>query len=166
MNTRQRNIPQIRCALFAAALLALLFFAPAQAYALKELAELTPESLRDSGFAMKVENRKDGMVAFTLTRDLSKARTFGSDSDLQVRRYASLKVSGKSGPVTECDIEPAKEKGTVIYRFAIAREWVAGSHFTLAEIEDYKDETVPHLIGGGIDYEFRLALFAGHSARH
>jgi hypothetical protein len=156
---------KIRHSLFAVAVGTLLLLGPREACALKLLAEMTPASLQDSGFAMKVENRKDGTVAFTLTRDLSKARTFEPDSDLRVRRYSSLKVSGQTGLVAQCDVEPGKEKNTLIYRFVIARDCVPNSNFTLSEIEDYKDETREHLIGGGTNYEFRLALFAANGFR-
>ena len=105
---------------------------------------------------MKAENQKDGMVQFTLTRDLSKARSFPPASDLQVTRSATLQVFGKSGLLAKCDVVPNKQQNTITYRFVIARDYVAESHFTLAEIDDYKDQTQKGLLGGGAFYEFRL----------
>jgi hypothetical protein len=148
-----------------AVLAVLLFLAPTEAQALKISAEMTPDSLQQSGFSMQVENRKAGTVEFTLSRDLSKARSFGPDSDLRVSRSATLKVFGKSGLVADCEGEPEERKSTLTYRFVIARDCVPDSHFTLAEIDDYKDKTREHLIGGGTIYEFRLAIFAAHPSR-
>ena len=159
MKAINKTIPTMRFTFFAAVMLAILCFAPTEAHALKTMQEVTPASLHESGFSMKVENQKDGTVEFTLTRDLSKARSFPADSDLQTRRFVTIKVVGKAGLLAQCDVEPNQQKNTVTYRFTIARDCVPDSHFTLAEIDDYKDQTREHLIGGGTFYEFRLALF-------
>ncbi|GDY19266.1 hypothetical protein LBMAG56_06110 [Verrucomicrobiota bacterium] len=148
-----------------AVLAALLLFSPAEARAAKLLCEMTPESLQHSGFSMKVENRKDGTIAFTLARDLAKARTFEPGSDLRLRRSATLKVVGKSGLIAECAVEPNEKNNTLTYRFVLARECVAASQFTLAEIEDYKEEVGEGYLGGGTLFEFRLAHFAAQAAR-
>jgi hypothetical protein len=137
----------------------ILHLAPTEAYALKIEQKMTLAGLHDSGFEIKTQNRKEGTVEFTLTRDLLKAKTFQADSDLQIRRVATIKVFGKSGLLAQCDIEPNTQKNTVTYRFTMARECVDDSRFTLAEIDDYKDQTREHLLGGGTFYEFRLALF-------
>lgn len=47
----------------------------------------------------------------------------------------------------------------LVYRFAIAREYVAYSTFTLAKSPAYKDGKDQLLMGGGTFYEFRLAEF-------
>jgi hypothetical protein len=160
MNSSKNTILSIRLGLCSAALLAFLFLAPTNARALKESARMTPDALEPSGFSMTAENQKDGTVEFTLTRDLSEARSFGPDSALLVRRSATLNVHGRSGLLAKCNIEPVGQKDTIVYRFVIARDCVPDSHFTLAEIDDYKDQTGERLIGGGTFYEFRLALFA------
>lgn len=149
----------------AALLAALLLFSPAEARAAKLLCEMTTDNLQHTGFSMQVENRKDGTVAFTLTRDLAKARSFEPGSDLRLRRSTTLKIVGKSGLLAACDVEPKEKNNTLTYRFVIARECVADSHFTLAEIDDYKEELGEGLIGGGTYFEFRLALFAVQPAQ-
>ena len=144
----------------AAVLAALLLFSPDEARAAKLLCEMTPESLQHSGCSMQVESRKDGTVAFTLARDLAKARSFEPGSDLRLRRSATLKIVGKSGLLAECAVEPREKNHTLTYRFVLARECVAASQFTLAEIEDYKEEVGEGYLGGGTFFEFRLEHFA------
>jgi len=133
-----------------------------EALALKELARVTPKNQESHGFSVATDQRKDGAVQFVITRDLSKARSFGPDSDLEVRRSSTLKVSGDSGLIVECQVDAAKNKETVVYRFTIARDQIARSYFTVAEIDDYKNtEGREHYLGGGTFYEFHLADFSG-----
>lgn len=148
-----------------AVLAVLLLFSPAGALAAKLLSEMTPDNLQRSGFTMQVENRKDGTVAFTFSRDLAKARSFEPGSDLRLRRSATLKVMGKTGLLAECAVEPTEKNDTLTYRFALARDCVADSRFTLAEVEDYKEGVGEGYLGGGTFFEFRLALFAEQPAR-
>jgi len=159
MNTFGETVPAARFTFFAAALLAFLSLAPTETYALTTALEMTPASLEQSGFSMNAANQEDGMVELTLIRDLSKARSFPPESDLQVRRSATLQVFGKAGLLVECDIEQNKQKNTITYRFVIARDYVAHSHFSLAEIDDYKDPSREHLIGGRTLFNFSLALY-------
>jgi len=114
---------------------------------------------------MKVENRKDGAVALTLFRNLSMARSFAPDSDLQLTRSATLEVLGKSGLLANYKVGPNQQKKTITYRIVIARDCVPNSRFQLADIDDYKGQTRGHLIGGDTIYEFRLALFPERSPR-
>jgi hypothetical protein len=159
-----KNIPVIRFALFAAALAGCLFLTPTVVHAAKSISRVTPESLQADGFSIQIEDQKDGTVQFRLTRDLSKARLFPQDSGLRVSRYATLRVVGKSGLLAECEVGPnsRQQQSTVTYRFTLARDCVAHSSFTLAEDDDYQDQTREHLIGGGTHFEFDLALFAKH----
>lgn len=142
-----------------AILAALLLFSPAKALAAKLLSQMTPDNLQRSGFTMQVENRTDGTVAFTLSRELAKARSFEPGSDLRLRRSATLKVMGRSGLLAECAVEPTEKNGTLTYRFVLARDCVADSRFTLAEIEDYKEGMGDGYLGGGTFFEFRLEHF-------
>ena len=163
MNTINKSVPTIRFTLSAAALLAFLFLAPTQAHALRAVPawhDMTPAGLQESGFSMKAENQKDGMVAFTLTRDLSKVQS--PRFSLQVARAATLEVIGKSGLLAKCSVEPTKQNDTITYRFMIARDCVPDSHFTLGEVDDFKDKEPGSFIGGGDFYKFRLAHFAEH----
>jgi hypothetical protein len=159
MNTKMKNAVSVRLLSFAAALLGLLFLASTEAYALKLMHEVTPDNLQPLGFSLKAENVEDGMIRFTLTRDLSKARSFPADSDLRVRRSGTLAVFGEAGLLTQCEVEPRSKNQIITYRFSIARNCVAASRFTLAEIDDYKDELEEGLIGGGTFFEFRVGQF-------
>ena len=163
MNTNH-NISISRLAVLVATLLGLLCLAPTRAYAGTVAATVTPDSLQAHGFSMRTENQKDGTVAFTLIRDLSKAKSFPfpADSGLEVSRYAILSVSGESGLFAQCRVAPDtwNQKKTITYRFALSRDCIVHSRLMLAEDYDYKDQTREHLIGGGTHYEFDLALFA------
>jgi len=133
-----------------------------EALALKKLVHVTPKNQESHGFSVASDPRDNGAVQIVITRDLSKARSFGPDSDLEVRRSATLKVSGDSGLIVQCQVDAAKKKQTVVYRFTIARDRIPHSFFTVAEIDDYKEtEGREHLLGGGTYFEFRLADFAG-----
>jgi hypothetical protein len=161
MNTNN-SISISRFAVLAAALLGLLCLATTMASAAKVGATVTPDNLQAHGFSMRMVNQQDGTVAFTIIRDLSKAKSFPSDSDLQVSRYATLRVGGKSGVVAQCDIasDTRNQKNTITYRFTLTRDCIAYSRLMLLENDDYRDQTQEHLLGGGTHYEFDLALFA------
>jgi hypothetical protein len=151
-----------RFAALVATLFGILRFAPATAYAAKLGETVTPANLQAHGFSMRMENQEDGTVAFTLIRDLSKAKSFPAGSSLQVSRYATLRVAGQSGLFAQCHVAPdtRNQKNTITYRFSLTRDCIAHSRLTLAEDDDYQDQTQEHLIGGGTHYEFDLALFA------
>lgn len=163
MNTFNKTVPTVRFMIFAITLLAFLFLAPREAHATKLLAEMTPDNLQHAGFTMKAEDQKDGTIAFTLTRDTSKARTLEPSSGLQLRRSAALSVSSKSGLIASCRVEPSEKSETVTYRFVVAATCVPDSRFTLSEVDDYKEVGQEGLIGGGTIFEFRLANFAERS---
>ena len=154
-----------RFAVLVATLFGILRFAPATACAAKLGETVTPANLQAHGFSMRVENQEDGTVAFTLIRDLSKAKSFPADSGLQVSRYAILRVVGQTGLFAQCDVAPNTRnlKDTITYRFTLSRDCTAHSRLMLAEDHDYQDQTQEHLIGGGTHYEFDLALFANAS---
>jgi hypothetical protein len=162
MNTLRKHLAHIRLAFLTVTLFASAILSPPHAHAAKMLASMTPDSLDQSGFTMKVQTNKDGMISFTLTRDLSKARSFATDSELQIRRSATLQLLNTSGPVATCSIEADRKENLVTYRFTIAKDFISQSSFTLADIEDYKDQKRPKYIGGGEIYEFKLAPFASH----
>jgi hypothetical protein len=133
-----------------------------EALALKEHVRITPKNQESHGFTVATDRIKDGAVQFVITRDLSKARSFGPNSDLEVRRSSTLKVSSDSALIVECQVDAEKKKETVVYRFTIAKDRIAHSHFTIAEIEDYKNtEGREHFLGGGTFYELHLAELYG-----
>jgi len=133
-----------------------------EALALKKHVRVTPNNEEGHGLSVAMDQRKDGAVQIVITRDLSKARSFSPDSDLEVRRSSTLKVSSDSALIVECQVDAEKKKEAVVYRFTIPRDRIAHSHFTVAEIEDYKNtEGREHYLGGGTFYQFHLADFAG-----
>jgi hypothetical protein len=137
----------------------LLLSASAQAEKLE--ARVSPKNQQSMGFSLSVEPRTGDMVGITVTRDLSKARTFDANSDLELRRSSILRVYGDSGLMVECPVTSDQRKNTVVYWFSVAKAQLANTHFTVMEIDDYKaTELREHLIGGGTYFEFNLADFA------
>lgn len=130
------------------------------AYAVKLQVQVSPQSAQESGFSVTADSREEGLVDYTITRDLSKVRAFPADSSLEIRRFATLEICGDSGLIARCQIEAEREKDVLTYRFTLARSAVAHSHFTVAEIDDYKNtEGREHLLGGGTFYEVDLVNF-------
>jgi hypothetical protein len=148
-----------------AVLAALLFLTPTETHAVKLSVEMTPDNLQEPGFSTQVKKLKEGTVEFSLSRDLSKTRSFEAGSELRLRRSATVKIIGQSGLIASCDVEPKLKNTTLTYRIVMAQECVPNSQFTLAETEDYKEEVGAGYMGGGTMFEFRLALFAEQLAR-
>jgi hypothetical protein len=142
-------------------------FVAGNAYALKELVRVTPDNLEGTGFSLVQETKDDGTLAFTITRELAKAKTFPADSELEVRRNATLTVYGDSGVAVLCGVEPMSDeaKQTVRYYFVLGKDYASRSNFTVAEIDDYKDRGRERLLGGGSFFEFRLADFLSDEAK-
>lgn len=132
----------------------------ATAQAEKIEARVSPKNQQSMGFSLSVEPRTGNMLGITVTRDLSKARTFDANSDLELRRKSMLRVYGDSGLSVECPVTGEQKKNTVVYWFSVANAQLANTHFTVMEIDDYKaTELREHLIGGGTYFEFNLADF-------
>ena len=141
---------------------AVLLLVTGEAFAVKQRIQVTPTHLQITGFSVASQRLKGELLEFKITRDLSKAPSYGPESDLEVRRDATLDVRSGTASVVECQLAPNTQKKTLTYRFVIARDFVPHSLFTLAEIDDYKNtDGREHLIGGGTIYEFRLADFVG-----
>jgi hypothetical protein len=129
-----------------------------EALALKSRTNLAPENLKQEGFAVATSKRDDGTIDVTLTRDLSKARSFDASSDIELVRRATLVVAGPAGTIVRCDLEPDAAEGNVIYHFTLAPGYLADSRITVSEIDDYKKSLKrEHLIGGGTYFEIKLA---------
>lgn len=123
-------------------------------------ARVSPKNQQSMGFSLTVEPRTGDMMRITVTRDLSKARTFDANSDLELRRSSMLRVYGDSGLIVECPVTSEQKKNTVVYWFSVTKAQLANTHFTVMEIDDYKaTELREHLIGGGTYFEFNLADF-------
>lgn len=139
---------------------ALLLVSETATLAVKQAVQvIKPEFAHELGFSTNVKRNESGELEFKVIRDLSKARSVPPDSELMIRRSATLKVFNSTGLVVSCDLEPTKDGQTQIYRFTVAREYVPLSYLTIAEIDDYKDASREHLIGGGTFYRIRLADF-------
>jgi hypothetical protein len=140
--------------------LALILLPCGHALAVKEQIQITPANQQALGFAVISHQRNDGTVQFTITRDLSKARSHPADSTLETRRTATLSVHGNLGLIAQCNVEAMHKQQTLIYHFVIARERIAASNFSVAEIDDYKNRAeAEHLLGGGTFFNFRLGDF-------
>jgi hypothetical protein len=142
----------------AVAVLAIILSVCGQALAVKSRVDLAQDNMEQQGFAVATAKRDDGTIDVTITRDLSKARSFDAASGLEVVRSATLVVAGPAGTIVQYDLEPQAAAGSVSYRFALAPEYLAHSRITVAEIDDYKNRgDRPHLIGGGTFFEMKLA---------
>ena len=131
-----------------------------EALAVKRQVNLSPHNLKSAGFAVEMAERDDGAIDVTVTRDLSKARSFDAGSDLELVRSATLEVVGSAGVVVRCNLEPEAGADSVTYKFMIARDHLPHSRLTVSEIDDYKKTmNRPHLIGGGTFFEINLADF-------
>jgi hypothetical protein len=132
-----------------------------EALAVKRQVQLGRENLKEQGFAIAAAKREDGSIDVSITRDLSKARSFDEASGLELVRTATLDVSDQSGTIVRCNLEGERAEGaaaSIVYRFTIASEHVAKAHVTVSEIDDYKNRgDQPHLLGGGTFFELKLA---------
>ncbi len=133
-----------------------------EAFGLKISLQLSPQNAESAGFVIKARpENEDGTTTFFISRDLAKANTFDADSDLTIRRYATLRVSGDAGLVIECRLEPTVEQNVLKYRITLARGLLAHAQLTVTEVDDYKNlEGRPHLFGGGTLYEIALDKFS------
>jgi hypothetical protein len=140
---------------------ALLIFGGTRASAEKLAVQvIAPAFAEESGFSVRVTRQDSGELAFRITRDLSKARSFSPDSELMTRRTGTLNVFGSNGRLATCEVAADPDEKQVTYRFTVTEACVPHSHFTLAEIDDYKDQQRERLIGGGAFYKVNLADFA------
>lgn len=130
----------------------------------KQEMRLSPQNATQTGFAVSTEAAKEeGAVTIVILRDLSKARSFGADSGLTVRREATLRVFSDKGLLINCRIEPELQKGAAKYRITLAKDLVAHAHLTVAEIDDYKELVGrEHLLGGGTFFELNLQEFVSN----
>lgn len=129
-----------------------------EARALKLKVDLTPNNFKPEGFTV-VTTKSDGdMVNITITRDLSKARSFPADSNLRLGRDATLEIVGPNGAVARCNLQGEENASSVRYTFTIARDYLAHSRVTVAEIDDYKENLLrEHLLGGGTLFDIKLS---------
>ena len=139
----------------------LVYLTSSEAFARKEQVQVSPHNAKTEGFAIIAKPAKEvGATTFIISRDLSKAKSFGPDSDLTNRRDATLRVYGDAGLVIECRLEPEIEKNVLKYRVTLARNLLAHAHLTISEVDDYKNvEGREHLLGGGTFYELTLDNF-------
>lgn len=130
-----------------------------RALAVKILANISRENIAESGFKVSVKEDKQGMLLWTIERELSKARSFPADSELTVRRTATVRLYDKAGLAAEFSPEPrsaGKGRRVLSYRFKTSRAMAKHAHLTVAEIDDYKDPDRFPLLGGGTFFELPL----------
>ena len=142
--------------------LSLAWLACGEALAIKIVCKVTPNNAVSAGFAISAgPERQDGTVTLTISRDLSKAKSFPPDSDLTISRTAVLRVFGDAGLLVKCRLEPRTEKNILKYHVSLARDHLKHAHLTISEVDDLKDiEGRAPLIGGGMIYEIALNSFA------
>ena len=129
--------------------------------ALTRMEKVTPEWTKESGITVETVKRDDGSIGFTVTRYLDKERKFPADSELTTRRSAHLELRNPAGVVLSTIVAGEIKKETAVYWFALSREAIANTRFSLSEYAAYKDPNQERLLpGGGTIYEFNLADFA------
>ncbi|HEY0076951.1 MAG TPA: hypothetical protein VGB77_22895 [Abditibacteriaceae bacterium] len=129
------------------------------ASALTRMDKVTPDSTKESGITMEAAKREDGSIGFTVTRYLDKERKFPADSELTSRWSAHLELRNPAGTVLSTIVAGEAKKDTVVYWFALSREAIANTRFSLSEYMAHKDPE-RLLLGGGTIYEFNLPDFA------
>lgn len=149
---------KIRLAVFAVAAVLLSVMKPASALTVMD--KVTPDSTKESGITMEATKREDGSVGFTVTRYLDKERKFPADSELVTRRRAHLELRNPAGLVLSTIVAGEMKKDSEVYWFALSREALSNTRFSLSEYMDYKDPDRVRLLGGGTIYEFNLSDFA------
>jgi hypothetical protein len=136
----------------------LLLSAPVFALTIAE--KVTPQWTKESGITVETNKRDDGTVGFTITRYLDKARSYPADSEWTTRRLAHLQLRNPAGMTLSTIVAGEEHKGTVVYWFALSREAINSTSFSLSEFVAYKDPDREPLLGGGTMYEFDLNEFA------
>ena len=140
-----------------AAVLLSFFIQPVSA--LTRMDKVTPNWTKESGITTEVAKREDGSIGFTVTRYLEKEQKFPADSELITRRRAHLELRNPAGTVLSTIVAGEIKKDTEVYWFALSREAIANTRFSLSEYMAHKDPE-RLLLGGGTIYEFDLAAFA------
>jgi len=140
---------------FAGLVLATAFLATGMlAWAEKIQCNVVPSNAAAAGFAVSVKPRENGMLRFTIVRDLAKAQWHGRDATLQVRDSGKLVVT--------CPVSVPRERGgkSITFWFDLSQDRADESHLTVTEIETAEGkEDGEKLLGGGTYYEFKLADF-------
>jgi hypothetical protein len=130
-----------------------------RALAVKVLVKIGPENIADSGFEVRVKKNDDGLLVWTITRDLAKARSFPADSELTIDRSATVRLYDKTGLAAEFSLEArpwSGRKDVLEYWFKSSRSLAPFAHLTVTEIDAYKDADRVPLLGGGTYFELPL----------
>ena len=144
-----------------AALLLLLIGSPA--FAIWEVASITPNSTKDDGMTVAVAKRADGTFGFTITRYLDVGEKPPADAPAIMRRTARLEIHAADNPaklLLETTVAGETQKDTIIYRFSIARELLAGARFSVSERDEATGPGAEKFQRvGGVIYEAKLPDF-------
>ena len=150
---------KIRClAITFAVLVSGLLTVPVRA--LTSMAKVTPDWTKESGITVEAAKREDGTIGFTVTRYLDKARVYPDELDLKTERTAHLQMRNPAGLVLSTMVAGQEKNGTEIFWFALSREAINSTLFSLSEYPKSKKAEELPIIGGGTIYEFDLNEFA------
>jgi hypothetical protein len=138
--------------------LALLLAIGRPALAVKILVRINASNISESGFKVSVKQSNDGLLVWTIERDLAKARSFPADSELTIGRRATVTLYDEQGvaAVFPLESEPSADKHVLTYWFKTSRAMAADAHLTVSEIDEYKDPNRGPLLGGGTYFELPL----------
>lgn len=103
------------------------------AYALTEIQIVTPKSTKEEGVTVETAKRPDGTFGFTITRYLDKEPKLPADSQQAIRRTATLEIRTPDRLMLATRVDGETTKDTVVYWFALSREMLASTHFSISE---------------------------------
>jgi hypothetical protein len=128
-------------------------------FAITLLFKVSPHT--EGPFAISAKPVHEGAaLKFSVALDLSQVNTLPDDSNLTIRRAATLRVEGADGVAIQCRVEPTIEKGIATYRVTLANDLVAHARLAVSETkEDQNAAGMPRLPGGGLIYEIHLDEF-------
>ncbi len=142
-----------------AAGLSLACLACREAFAITLWSKVSPHT--EGLFAISAKPINEGAaMKFTVALDLSKANTLPLDSNLTIRRAATLRVNGANGVAIQCQVEPTIENGIATYRVTLAKDLVAQAQLSVSETKEGRNAAgMPRFPGGGRVYEIHLDEF-------
>ncbi len=132
----------------------------APVWALTVAEKVTPQWTKENGITMETVKREDGTIGFTVTRYLDKVRAYPDELELTTRRSAYLQLRNPAGVILSTMVAGEEHEGTIVFWFALSRDAINSTQFSLSEYAAYKDPKRELLIGGGTMYDFNLADFA------
>ncbi len=121
------------------------------AFALISVQTVTPQSTKEDGITVETAKRPDGTFGFTITRYLDKEQKFPADHQWTIKRTANLEIRNAAKLLLSTQVAGETKKDTVVYWFALSREMLATTRFSIYEHSRAS-------LGGSM-YEFKLPDF-------